>query len=289
MNESKIDKVEIEKQCKKEPTWHEVQKKKLWALRRRCEEERIKKLLNNKTTVEEERKNKLKTERMQREEERNRAEELEKIKQERISQSNDWISQGLCGYCGKEMTGLLNNECKNCMYEVGDIGPAGGVIFYDQGYISNGWRFLEAAPANTEFEPKWISAYVKHGFGVTSRRYQLRHFVSGTERKIGTGKTNTHRILNFFKSIGEVGKIAQLCVTLNSNGYIDWFLPSQDELNLIYVNLKKKNIGEFKDGYYWSSTLNYGDKAWGRYFTDGYIIDFINGDYKNRIRAVRQF
>ena len=33
-------------------------------------------------------------------------------------------------------------------YKVGDIGPAGGYIFYDKGKYSDGWRYLEAAPAD---------------------------------------------------------------------------------------------------------------------------------------------
>lgn len=31
-------------------------------------------------------------------------------------------------------------------YEIGDTGPADGLVFYDKGYYSDGWRFLEAAP-----------------------------------------------------------------------------------------------------------------------------------------------
>ena len=33
-------------------------------------------------------------------------------------------------------------------YKVGDEGPAGGIIFYDKGEYSDGWRYLEAAPAD---------------------------------------------------------------------------------------------------------------------------------------------
>ena len=33
-------------------------------------------------------------------------------------------------------------------YQVGDIGPAGGYIFLDKGFYSDGWRYLEAAPAD---------------------------------------------------------------------------------------------------------------------------------------------
>jgi formylglycine-generating enzyme required for sulfatase activity/TolB-like protein len=37
------------------------------------------------------------------------------------------------------------------VYEVGETGPAGGLVFYDEGSYSQGWRFLEAAPASAEF------------------------------------------------------------------------------------------------------------------------------------------
>ncbi|GHU43467.1 hypothetical protein FACS1894190_14000 [Spirochaetia bacterium] len=34
------------------------------------------------------------------------------------------------------------------VYKVGDKGPAGGIVFYDMGFTMNGWRYLEAAPAD---------------------------------------------------------------------------------------------------------------------------------------------
>jgi len=50
---------------------------------------------------------------------------------------------------GKKLAGL---------YNIGDIGPAGGIIFYDKGNSSNGWQYLEAAPTITEFQSSWYSA-----------------------------------------------------------------------------------------------------------------------------------
>ena len=39
-------------------------------------------------------------------------------------------------------------EPEQPVYGVGKVGPAGGYIFYDRGYYENGWRYLEAAPAD---------------------------------------------------------------------------------------------------------------------------------------------
>jgi hypothetical protein len=46
----------------------------------------------------------------------------------------------------------------NQSYKVGDAGPAGGIIFYDKGDNTDGWQYLEAAPADFEFEANWNSA-----------------------------------------------------------------------------------------------------------------------------------
>jgi hypothetical protein len=40
-------------------------------------------------------------------------------------------------------------------YKIGDTGPAGGIVFYDKGFVSDGWRYLEATPAGTEFTADW--------------------------------------------------------------------------------------------------------------------------------------
>jgi hypothetical protein len=45
------------------------------------------------------------------------------------------------------------------------------------------------------------------------------------------------------------------CDKLILNGYNDWYLPTKDELNALYNNLKQLGIGGFEDDDYWSSTL----------------------------------
>jgi len=129
----------------------------------------------------------------------------------------------------------------NGTYALRDTGPAGGYIFYDKGSYSDGWRYLEAAPVSTEWTYKeWGS------FGT---------LIGGTETDIGTGQSNTTVIVTWLNNHSETGKAAQLCDALTVEGYSDWFLPSLDELNLMYENLIIFGVGGFPaSGDYWSSS-----------------------------------
>jgi hypothetical protein len=37
-------------------------------------------------------------------------------------------------------------------------------------------------------------------------------------------------------------------------GYSDWRLPTKDELNLVYQNLRRNNLGNMGDSWHWSSS-----------------------------------
>ena len=94
--------------------------------------------------------------------------------------------------------------------------------------------------------------------------------IGGTETGIGTGQGNTTTIVSWLNSHGETDKAAQLCDALNEGGYSDWFLPSLDELNLMYENLKCFGVGSFTDRAYWSSTEYDANNAQRNLFSSGY-------------------
>jgi len=80
----------------------------------------------------------------------------------------------------------------------------------------------------------------------------------------------------------------KVCGNLVLNGYSDWYLPSKEELNLMYKNLKRKGLGGFAGEIYWSSSEGTAYIAWLQAFGDGSQYD--GGKYGNlRVRAVRAF
>lgn len=170
--------------------------------------------------------------------------------------------------CGEENLITLPPLEENDTYALGDIGPAGGYIFYDKGSSSDGWRYLEAAPASTETSKLWGT------FGT---------WIGGTETGIGTGQSNTTTILTCLDSA------AQFCDVLVYGGYCDWFLPSKDELNLMRENLYLEGVGGF--AYYsccWSSSEASAYYAWLQVFFNGHQSGH-SKDASSQVRAVRAF
>ncbi len=154
------------------------------------------------------------------------------------------------------------------VYSIGDTGPAGGIVFYDKGSYSDGWRYLEAAPSD-QGDVGWGE------YGTT---------VGGTSTAIGSGKSNTEKIVN---KLGSGNYAARLCYDFELGGYDDWFLPSKDELNELYK--QKDTVGGFASYSYWSSSEFSSSDAWGQYFSDGSQYGS-GGKYGGGyVRAVRAF
>jgi hypothetical protein len=158
---------------------------------------------------------------------------------------------------------------------IGDRGPANGWLFYDKGSYSDGWRFMEAAESDLIYQYVWSN--------VDNQELEW------TNTGIGTGKDNTLYIIG---QDGHTNSAAQACLDYAPPGFSDWFLPSKDELNLMYTNLQDQNpaIGGFSSDYYWSSSeVEYSsDWAWPQRFSDGGQV-YDGKSNHNCVRAVRDF
>ncbi len=158
------------------------------------------------------------------------------------------------------------------IYVVGSAGPAGGLIFYDKGSETDGWRYLEAAPSDQSTDVQWCNgSYLTTG---------------ATATIVGTGEANTATIVT---KQGNGIYAAKICQDLVLGGYDDWFLPSKDELDLMYDNLKAAGLGGFASDNYWSSSEYGYTNAWNQYFPNG--GQHYTGKYGFivRVRAIRAF
>jgi hypothetical protein len=151
----------------------------------------------------------------------------------------------------------------------------GGIIAYilqagDPGYDANVPHGLIAAPSDQSTGAQWGC------YGTV---------LSGADGTgIGTGNQNTIDIMN---GCSTVGIAARICGDLVLNGYSDWFLPSKDELNKLYLN--RTAIGGFAAAYYWSSSEYNNANAWSQAFGSGLQIEFYFKNSTYVVRAVRAF
>lgn len=169
--------------------------------------------------------------------------------------------------------GCLSTASLSHAYKIGDRGPAGGFVFYDKGDASDGWRYLEAAPADQT--------------GPDGVLWKTGDFVrTPFDTEVGAGRTNTRAIL---EAQGPGDYAARLCAALTIGGHSDWFLPSKDELDLMYQNLKSNDIGGFGDGLYWTSSQAYNQQfAWYQSFAVGFqAASYKTGTFL--VRACRAF
>ena len=151
------------------------------------------------------------------------------------------------------------------------IGAAyqGGIIFYIDGTGNHG---LIAATADQSTGIIWaIAAYQS-----TS--------VTGTLTTIGSGSANTDKIIA--QNVAGSAYAAGLARSYTGGGYSDWFLPSKDELNQMYV--QRVAIGGFVSDYYWSSSEYNAYFAWFQDFSIG-ILNATGKDHSSYVRAVRAF
>ena len=109
-------------------------------------------------------------------------------------------------------------------YNIGDIGPGGGVIFYKKTDWQDGWKYLEAAPTN------WISG-IPSSNGTTDPIIAFGTSVAefnSTTKTLGEGDVNTLNTSSFHNNYNNA------FYNNSYGGKRGWFLPSWHELLALY-------------------------------------------------------
>ncbi len=171
---------------------------------------------------------------------------------------------------------------------IGDEHEGGLVVYFlkedDAGYVEGEVRGLVVAPTDAD-AAQWGG---RCGDDIE------------TETAIGSGSQNTENIVAYHEGLDDYADNPSQChrdndgtvaaisaASYESGGFDDWYLPSHEELQLVYRNAHARGLGDFQDTQYWSSSLDGGL---------GHNINFEDGsgwttskDVTYKVRPVRSF
>jgi hypothetical protein len=153
----------------------------------------------------------------------------------------------------------------------------GGKIAYilvagDPGYDVNTPHGLVAATEDQSIGNQWYNA----SFITTG----------ATETAIGTGLANTNIIIAS-QGATATSYAAGVARAYTGGGYTDWYLPSKDELNKLFIN--RTAIGGFASNYYWSSSEVNFNFAWCQNLVTGVQVNYFFKSGALYVRAIRAF
>lgn len=147
-------------------------------------------------------------------------------------------------------------------YSIGDIGPGGGIVFYKD---SSGFLVEDGNGGSSVCHYLEVS---KEDLGCVTWSPKSDYLIKGSDRYgIGEGKVSTVEILRGSAAkLDSENSAAYLCSKYKTSTTKagDWFLPTTDELRMLFKNLTLEKIGITNTEFYWSSSQEGFGKAWAR-------------------------
>ncbi|HRE76656.1 MAG TPA: hypothetical protein PLL09_02405 [Flavobacterium sp.] len=180
---------------------------------------------------------------------------------------------------------LIRNYGSTINYSVGQNGPNEGIISYAKDSYDQGWKYIEVS-SQDQVQEEW---------GCTAYSLTLAE-----HNEIGEGLFNTIAIANYHDQINYYlnpsvcssennGSVTAKTALVSDTIYKNWFIPSIDELELIYTNIHLNGAGNFTNDIYWSSTQASENSAFGINFNDGTVVEIPKNSSIAKTRKIIYF
>lgn len=167
---------------------------------------------------------------------------------------------GKLGNMAKKLTANLNGSSSSVKtaYNIGDEGPGGGIVFY---YSEEGFDVYEPDGSVKRCNYLEVSKTEVAKVSWCSEKSDSHADCCSinTYEGLGYGKINTYKIINgrhgggvVYSSNCAAKACAEYSTAQTEKG--EWFLPSKDELNLLYENLGTRILVTASSFYLWSSS-----------------------------------
>ena len=173
-------------------------------------------------------------------------------------------------------------------YKIGDEGPGGGIIFY---YSEEGFDVYQADGSIERCNYLEVSKLEVAHVSWCSRESGSDCCYITTSSELGFGKINTYKIINgnhIGDTVSSSNCAAKACFEYSTaqTAKGEWFLPSKDELNLLYKNLGTRILAT--ETWHWSSSQINVRYVWLQSFSDG-VQGRGSKSSARSVRAIRAF
>ncbi len=205
-------------------------------------------------------------------------------------------------------------ETAGADYAIGDTGPGGGIVFYDDeegfdfnadGIIGadekglfngkaemNDKRYLESAVigwnGSSEDSTAIWGDYGTDISAVVNLEVYSDEVLNVLSSMTGYGLSNTLNIIDNMESKSISGTAAQICGAYNGGDCNDWFLPSVGEMYILYIRQYTAG-GGFSQNEYWTSSEHSTTLVWYVFMRTGTMNTSKKGVSTYYIRPVRAF
>lgn len=171
----------------------------------------------------------------------------------------------------------------------------GGIVFHRWKDANGAEHGLVVSLNDLEYVHDWEAQFARSNDKAESASTPRKPATAGGWTSLSSSNNNNNSKTETEQSLTPAAKV---CRDYKRGGFTDWYLPSVDELRLLWLNRNQVNEGIKKikgatplsnDAYYWSRTKYEDDQEWTFSFGSGNVTSIKVRLYNYKVRAIRAY